>query len=62
MLIERYDLELGIEGLDIDSTLALLETTDLQSARRRLRERWMVRKELFGSRGLYRVVNINWGC
>lgn len=46
MFIERYDLDNGIEHLDQESVLALLELQDLWSARRRLRERWMARRLL----------------
>lgn len=44
-MIERFDLELGIEGLDLESTMALIELQGLWSARRRLRERWTLRAE-----------------
>jgi hypothetical protein len=45
-VIERYDLDLGIEDLDLESTIALVALTDLWTARRRLRERWMARRAL----------------
>lgn len=44
MAIERFDLELGIETLDLESTMALLALQDLWSARARLRARWMLRR------------------
>lgn len=44
MAIERYDLDLGIETLDLDSTMALLALQDLWSARARLRARWLARR------------------
>lgn len=44
-VIERYDLECGIEGLDVESVLALLEQTDCWRRRASLRARWILRSE-----------------
>lgn len=52
MAIERYDLEVGIEGLDLESTLALVALTDLWAARARLRQRWLLRRALHALAGL----------
>jgi len=41
----RYDLALGIEGLNLDSTLALVAMTDSWAARARLRQRWIDRND-----------------
>ena len=43
----RYDLTNGIEHLDIDSTIQLINLTDCWAARARLRQRWIDRHEPF---------------
>ncbi len=43
----RFDLTNGIEHLDLDSTISLMNLTDCWSARARLRQRWIDRHEPF---------------
>lgn len=44
--LERFDLDSDIGDLDLDSAQRLLDLTDLWSQRRRLRQRWTLRKQL----------------
>ena len=43
MMIERFDLDNDLGQLDWESCEALIELTDLQRGRARLRSRWMLR-------------------
>lgn len=42
----RFDLDVGIEFLDLDSTIALLTLSDLWRARAWLRSLWLMRAAL----------------
>lgn len=42
---ERYDLDLGIEHLDLESTLGLIHLAATWQARARMRQRWIDRKD-----------------
>lgn len=44
--IERFDLDVGVELLDRESILGVLELPDLWRARARLRSRWLMRAAL----------------
>ena len=44
--LQRFDLDVGIEQIDLDSTLALTALTDCWRARARLRARWLMRNAL----------------
>lgn len=47
-MIQRYDLEVGVEGLDWESVHGLICLQMIWSARANLRARWMLRNLLWG--------------